>query len=113
MSQPNHLQPSPISNFLIPRLVITQQTSLAQDTVVKNGISNLIYVVVKQSQFTINLGLDTTKLIDGNTLLETSATEGKSILNFNHMTIEAKLLYDADDEKLMERVCFFFFLSLN
>jgi hypothetical protein len=102
---------SPISNLLIPRLLIVQQTSLTQDTVVKNGISNLIHVVVKQSMFTITLGLDTTKLLDGATMKETTnTTNERPILNFSQMAIEAKLYYDSDDENMVERVSDFIYI---
>ena len=86
------------ASFLVSKLVI-QNLSLPSDKVVRDGISRTTHTAVKNSPFTIQLGLDNKTLYDSNTL-EVVQVPKTPPLNLTHVALDAKLLYDNQEEKV-------------
>lgn len=79
------------NNFNInhPELIILEHNSLAEEKFAKNGIQKNVHVVVKNTPFHISVGFNNN--INNN-------------LNFNHVTVEALLMYDCDGERFVDFV---------
>lgn len=65
-----------------PQLDLIKQTALTEEKVTKNGQTQIVHVVVKNSPFQLLIGLRNAK-----------------VSNFNHLAFDIKLIYDVVDEK--------------
>eukprot|EP01089_Gocevia_fonbrunei_P002917 TRINITY_DN12784_c0_g1_i1.p1 TRINITY_DN12784_c0_g1~~TRINITY_DN12784_c0_g1_i1.p1 ORF type:complete len:394 (-),score=85.08 TRINITY_DN12784_c0_g1_i1:95-1276(-) len=69
-------------------LRIVNQNSLAQENFSKDGVQKNVHIVVKNTPFQISVGL-TSNMLNG------------KIIDFNLLTVDASLLFDTNDEKLV------------
>lgn len=65
-----------------PQLELIKQTALTEEKITKNGQTQIVHVVVKNSPFQLLIGLRNAK-----------------VSNFNHLAFDIKLIYDVVDEK--------------
>ena len=66
-----------------PQLVLLKQTSSSEEKYTKNGIIQTALVVIKNTPFTLQVGLRNNILFN-------------QILDFNNLTLDARLVYDTD-----------------
>jgi len=74
-----------------PKLFFIKQTTPVEEKCQSNGIVELVNVVVKGSPFTFQVGL-------------TGYVRANRVFNFNHITIQTKLVYDGDEDKEVDFV---------
>jgi len=91
-------------SYLVPRLKIVKQNSLTSVVTIKDGQSQTIHTVVKNSPFIIQVGLDTSVLHDSATLTIVENPTTVQPLNLTHVTLDAKLLYDNLEQKEVDFV---------
>jgi len=89
-----NLTPAPV--FLPPRLIIQKQNCLAEEKFVRNGITQTVKVVVKNSPFIIQLGLASP--------IYSGEMPGMifSQIDLHQFIFDAKLFYDTDEDDKKE-----------
>ena len=98
-------------SYTIPKLIVAKQTSLTYGNHVKNGVSQVVHTVVKQSNFNITLAFDHNELCDSRTLLKVNTiSPDRPIINFYQFQIEARLYYDSEDQKVSKHLKFSFII---
>jgi len=79
------------TDFNTSKLIIMQQESMVEEKFAKNGVQKIVHVVVKNTPFLIQVGL------------EDSFNNAPSF-DFNSITLEAILMYDCDEDKFVDFV---------
>jgi hypothetical protein len=83
-----------------PRLIVTKQTCVNQETLIRDGVSRQISVVVKHSPFVIHLALEQPLDI---AMPSVSQPLHRPLFTFHQLQLDAALLYDSNEDKV--RVC--------
>jgi len=81
-----------------PSLLLLKQTSLAEDTVTKNGVQKNVHVVVKNSPFCVTFGFNPSSSSSSSSALP------DGVVNLHKYNLEVKLLYDSDAAKEVDFV---------
>ena len=79
------------TDFNTSKLAIIQQESMVEEKFAKNGVQKIVHVVVKNTPFLIQVGLE-----DG--------FSSSPAFDFNSVTLEAILMYDCDEDKFVDFV---------
>ena len=70
------------------RLKLVKQNCIHQETLLRDGVNKDVFVVVKNSPFQVQLGV------------ENEGTVHDPTMNLSQVTMKAELLYDAPGEKV-------------
>jgi len=79
------------NNSPTTKLQIIQQESMVEEKFAKNGVQKVVHVVVKNTPFLIQVGLE-------------DSFSNTPSLDFNSVSLEAILMYDCDEDKFVDFV---------